>query len=191
MAKIYKIYITTRKNKDSDTKDWFIVDKKSPVDYKFESKKYALEFVKENYENAVVLVQNDQAKFQYTIVLEDRKIKSFVSKSQSNDAAETAKDVKDVFEYEQITTTTTTTVETTSSSPSSPRNFLPKNNAYVPGLKHNEESNEEVNQGAIVYEDEEVEGSLEESLSLKWVLFIGFLIILSIALSIIALVIAL
>ena len=111
MERKYKIYITVRKDKESQSKGWFIVDKKSPIDSKFDTKRLALEYVKENYEDVMVLVQNSDAKFQYTIILEDKKVKSFISKSRNIDAEETTKDVKDVFEYEE-TTTTTTTVET-------------------------------------------------------------------------------
>ncbi|MCK5807227.1 MAG: hypothetical protein KAG91_02435, partial [Mycoplasmataceae bacterium] len=111
MAKKYKIYITIRKDINSKVKGWFIVDKKSPVDFKFDTKKHALEYVQKNYENVTVLVQNAQAKFQYTIELDDKKITSFVSKTKGKDADQTAKDVKDVFNYKEIITTTTTTVK--------------------------------------------------------------------------------
>ena len=104
MAKKYKIYITIRKDKEGKQLGWFIVDKKSPVDFQFKNKREALDYVKKNYENVTVLVQNDQAKFQYTIVLEDKKVISFTSKAdeESDDHKETTKDVEEAFKYKYI-----------------------------------------------------------------------------------------
>ena len=99
--KKYKIYITTRKDKEGKQLGWFIVDKTSPVDFQFKNKREALDYVRKNYENVTVLVQNDQAKFQYTIVLEDKKVISFTSKAdeESDDHKETTKDVEEAFKY--------------------------------------------------------------------------------------------
>ena len=98
--KVYKIYITIRKDKEHNVIGWFIVDKKSPVDYKFKTKREALDYVRDNYENVTVLVQNDDAKFQYTLVLENKKVISFTSRTQgTEDYVTTTKDVEESFKY--------------------------------------------------------------------------------------------
>ena len=98
--KKYKIYITIRKDKEHKIIGWFIVDKKSPVDFQFKTKREALDYVRDNYENVTVMVQNEEAKFKYTIVLENKKVVSFTSKTQdTEDHTETTKDVEKVFKY--------------------------------------------------------------------------------------------
>ena len=100
-TKLHKIYITVRKTKEHEIKGWFIVDKKAPVDYKFDTKRKALDYVRENYTDVTVLVQSDQAKFQYTIVLKAKKVVSFVSRSKvaTDDTKSTTKDVEQAFKY--------------------------------------------------------------------------------------------
>ena len=106
-VKLRKVYITVRKDKEHKILGWFIVDKKSPVDYEFENKVKALEYVRENYEDVMVLVQNDLAKFQYTIVLENNEVISFKSKGkEDSDVSSTTTDIKKVFKYDETSVKT-------------------------------------------------------------------------------------
>ena len=109
-GKLHKVYITVRKNKEHDIIGWFIVDKESPVDFQFNTKVEALDYVKKNYEDVIVMVQNHLAKFQYTIVLENKKIVSFKSKGKEDlEDKTTTVDLQKIFDYDEKTVKTTKT----------------------------------------------------------------------------------
>lgn len=98
-----KIYITIRKEKDHQIIGWFIVDKKSPVDLQFDTKRHALDYVQKNYDDVTVMVQNQRARFQYTIELKEKKIVSYKSKEKEDTREERTmnEDLEAIFKYEQ------------------------------------------------------------------------------------------
>ena len=104
MAKENKknIYLTTRKNKNGGKNAWFIVDKSSKVDFELKTKQEAIKYIKANYNDVVVLVQGDDRKWSYQMVIDKGSIKEVNMRGKSKMDKESIDGLKAVYNYQYI-----------------------------------------------------------------------------------------
>ena len=104
MAKENKknIYLTTRKNKNGGKNSWFIVDKSSKVDFELKTKQEAIKYIKANYQDVIVLVQGDDRKWSYQMVINKGTIKEVNMRGKSKMDKESIDGLKSVYNYQYI-----------------------------------------------------------------------------------------
>lgn len=63
------LYVTRR----HETGKWYIVSKALKIDYELDKKADAIKYIKENFENVKVLVQNHKSKWSYSFIVTEQK----------------------------------------------------------------------------------------------------------------------
>lgn len=102
--KLRKVYLSVKIATDKKVMGWTIVDNKQTATwFMFETKREALGYIKDNFKNICVMVENRKGVIQYVIEIMSGKITSFSTniKGKTKDTKNTGKALEEIFKYKE------------------------------------------------------------------------------------------